>query len=81
MITSHNAGGSVAAQLPAEIVERLLSGDKVVSVDQAAAISGLSASTLKRRARAGDLKLLKLSPRRVGVRLSELGRFLEGCTV
>jgi hypothetical protein len=54
-------------------------GDKVVSVNEAAAMSGVSASTLKRRARAGDLKLLKLSPRRIGIRLSELHRWLEGC--
>lgn len=54
-------------------------GDKVVSINEAASMSGVSASTLKRRARAGDLKLLKLSPRRIGIRLSELHRWLEGC--
>lgn len=56
-----------------------LGADKVISLDQAAAMSGLSASTLKRRARAGDLKLLKLSPRRVGIRLSDFHRWLDGC--
>ncbi len=53
--------------------------DKVISFDQAAALSGVSASTLKRLARAGDLKTLKLSPRRVGIRLSEFHRWLDAC--
>ena len=53
--------------------------DKVISLDEAAAMSGVSASTLKRRARAGDLKVLKLSPRRVGIRLSDFHRWLDGC--
>ena len=53
--------------------------DQVLSLDQAAALSGVSASTLKRRARAGDIKILKLSPRRVGVRISELSRWLDAC--
>jgi predicted DNA-binding transcriptional regulator AlpA len=52
--------------------------DKVISLDQAAAMCGVSASTLKRRARAGDLKMLKLSPRRVGIRLSDFHRWLDG---
>jgi predicted DNA-binding transcriptional regulator AlpA len=55
--------------------------DKVLSFDEAAAMSGLSASTLKRRARAGDLRMLKLSPRRVGIRLSEFYRWLDACGV
>ena len=54
--------------------------DKVLSFDEAAAMSGLSASTLKRRARAGDLRMLKLSPRRIGIRLSDFHRWLDGCT-
>ena len=53
--------------------------DKVLSFDEAAAMSGLSASPLKRRARAGDLKILKLSPRRIGIRLSDFHRWLDGC--
>ena len=53
--------------------------EKVLSFDEAAAMSGVSASTLKRRARAGDLKVLKLSPRRVGIRLSDFHRWLDGC--
>ena len=56
-----------------------LGADTVISFDQAAAMSGVSPSTLKRRARAGDLKVLKLSPRRVGIRLSDFHRWLDGC--
>ena len=55
------------------------SADKVISIYQAAELSGVSASTLKRRARAGELKVLKLSPRRVGIRLSDFHRWLDGC--
>ena len=53
--------------------------DKVISIDQAAALVGVSASTLKRRARAGELKVLKLSPRRVGIRLRDLTSWLDAC--
>jgi predicted DNA-binding transcriptional regulator AlpA len=57
----------------------LSSADKVISMHEAAAMSGVSASTLKRRARAGELKVLKLSPRRVGIRLSDFHRWLDAC--
>lgn len=57
------------------------SSDHVISVPEAAAIAGLSTDTLKRRAKAGDLKILKLSTRRLGVRLSELNRWLDTCVV
>lgn len=53
--------------------------DKVISVRDAAEISGVSMATLKRRAKAGDLNILKLSVRRRGIRLSELQRWLEAC--
>lgn len=53
--------------------------DKVISVRDAAEISGVSTATLKRRAQAGDLKILKLSVRRRGIRMSELQRWLEAC--
>lgn len=53
--------------------------DKVVTIHEAAVISGVSASTLKRLGRAGRLKVLRLSPRRIGIRLSDLRRWLDGC--
>jgi hypothetical protein len=43
---------------------------------EAAAISGLSVDTLKRLAGDGELTILRLSPRRVGIRLTELKRFM-----
>jgi predicted site-specific integrase-resolvase len=55
--------------------------DRVVSMTDAAAIIGVSAWTLKRRAKAGDLTILKLSPSRLGMRLSEIQRFLEASEV
>ncbi len=51
--------------------------DRVINLHEAAVIIGVSAWTLKRRAKAGELTILKLSPRRLGIRLSEIQRYLE----
>jgi hypothetical protein len=51
--------------------------DRVISVHEAAVRSDLSVSTLKRCNKRGELKILKLSPRRIGVRLSDLNAFLN----
>jgi len=56
-----------------------LSNDRVIPVDEAARIAGVSASTLKRRAIAGELTIIRLSPRRIGIRLTELSRWLDVC--
>ena len=61
-----------AAQPPALIVY-----DKVVSIREAAEISGISTSTLKRQLKAGELKIVRLSPRRIGIRLSALHGWLD----
>jgi hypothetical protein len=53
--------------------------DKVVSIQEAAVVSGVSASTLKRQAKAQKLQILQLSPRRIGIRLSEIHRWLNNC--
>ena len=53
--------------------------DKVVSIHEAAVISGVSASTLKRQAKARKLKILQLSPRRIGIKLSDLRVWLDDC--
>jgi hypothetical protein len=53
--------------------------DEVLSLREGAQKARVSVSTLKRRARAGELKLLRLSPRRVGIRLSEFHRWLDAC--
>jgi hypothetical protein len=42
--------------------------DRIISMEQAAAVSGLSADTLKRRY---SDKIIKLSPRRIGMRLRD----------
>jgi hypothetical protein len=51
--------------------------DRVISLVEAAAISGLSPDTLKRCNRRGELEILRLSPRRIGVRLSHLWAFID----
>lgn len=53
------------------------SEDRVVSVHEAALICGVSASTLKRRAISGEIRIIRMSPRRIGVRLTELRRWLD----
>ena len=52
--------------------------DPVVSLPQAAVISGVSVDTLKRAHRRGEIRILKLSVRRIGVRVSELNRYIDG---
>ena len=54
-----------------------LSNDRVISVREAAALIGVSPWTLDRLAKTGRIKILKLSPRRKGIRLSEIHRFLK----
>ena len=51
--------------------------DRVVSVHEAAAKAGISPATLKRCAARGEVQILKLSPRRVGIRLSRLNAWLD----
>jgi hypothetical protein len=51
--------------------------DRVVPLSEAVTITGLSADTLKRCNRRGELKIIRLSPRRVGIRLSDLWAFIE----
>jgi hypothetical protein len=51
--------------------------DRVVPLSEAVTISGVSADTLRRCNRRGELKIIRLSPRRVGIRLSDLWAFIE----
>ena len=51
--------------------------DRIVPLPEASTITGLSVDTLKRCGARNELKILKLSPRRVGIRLSELQRFVD----
>jgi excisionase family DNA binding protein len=52
--------------------------DKVISLPEAAHLLGVSPDTLRRCHKRNELTIIKLSPRRVGVRLSDLKAFLEG---
>jgi hypothetical protein len=52
--------------------------DKVVSLPEAAHLAGVSPDTLRRCHKRQELKIIKLSPRRVGVRLSDLKAFIDG---
>jgi predicted site-specific integrase-resolvase len=51
--------------------------DCIISLPQAARIAGVSPWTLKRRAREGELTILRISTRRIGVRMSELYRWMD----
>jgi predicted DNA-binding transcriptional regulator AlpA len=51
--------------------------DKVVSLPEAAHLAGVSPDTLRRCHKRQELKVIKLSPRRVGVRLSDLKAFID----
>lgn len=51
--------------------------DRVAPLSEAARILGVSPWTLKRQSKAGRITILKLSPRRLGIRLSEIERFME----
>ena len=51
--------------------------DKVISLPEAAHLAGISPDTLRRCHRREEIKIVKLSPRRVGVRLSDLRAFIE----
>lgn len=53
------------------------SADKVISITEAAELAGVSPDTLKRCHERGELKIIKISPRRRGIRLSNLQSFLE----
>jgi predicted DNA-binding transcriptional regulator AlpA len=52
--------------------------DKVVSLPEAAHLAGVSPDTLRRCHKRNELKIIKLSPRRIGVRLSDLRAFIDG---
>jgi len=55
--------------------------DRVISIKEASVRSNLSVPTLKRCAKRRELQILKLSPRRIGVRLSDLKLFLDSRVV
>ena len=50
---------------------------RVLDFNEAATIAGVSPSTLKRRGQAGELKITRLSPRRIGIRADHLAEWLD----
>lgn len=57
------------------------SDDRVVPWKEAAKILGISVWTLKRLGESGKIKVLRLSPRRLGVRSSEITRFTNETSI
>ena len=55
-----------------------IAADRVIPLPEASMITGLSIDTLKRCGARNEIKILKLSPRRVGIRLSDLQAFVDG---
>ena len=51
--------------------------DPVLTLDHSAEVAGVSTYTLRRARNRGEIKILQLSPRRIGIRLSELNRWLN----
>ena len=55
--------------------------DRVYSIDDAAMIAGVSPATLRRRIKEHQIRILRLGPRRIGIRASELERYLKNAEV
>jgi predicted DNA-binding transcriptional regulator AlpA len=51
--------------------------DKIISLPEAAHLAGVSPDTLRRCHKRQELKVIKISPRRVGIRLSDLRAFID----
>lgn len=51
--------------------------DPIISLRDVAALLGIHPDTVKNRARAGKLKLIRVSERRLGVRQSEFQRYVN----
>jgi hypothetical protein len=52
--------------------------DRIVPLPEASAITGVSVDTLKRLHKRKELEIIRLSPRRIGIRLSALWAFIDG---
>lgn len=51
--------------------------DRIVNIPEAARLLGVSAATVRRCCARRELRLIRLSPRRVGLRLSDLAAFID----
>jgi hypothetical protein len=53
--------------------------DPIVPLKDAAALLGCHPDTVRNREREGKIKILRMSPRRLGVHVSEIRRFMAAC--
>jgi hypothetical protein len=60
-----------------QISPHQLGEDRVLTIGEAALRAGCSVATLKRCWRRKELQVIKLSPRRIGVRLRDLNAYLD----
>ena len=51
--------------------------DRVAPMREAAYLTGLCERSLDNAAARGEIKIIKLSPRRRGIRMSEIARFID----
>ena len=51
--------------------------DRILGYPEATRLVGVSRDTLQREAKSGQLRIMRLTARRVGIQLSELRRWLE----
>lgn len=62
-----------------ESVTQNLNDMRIIDLTECARVAGVSLSTLRRRIDAGDgPPVIRMSPRRVGVRADDLSRWIEG---
>lgn len=73
-LLNRHARRKAAAEERAKVLTK---SDPAVTYDQAGDVIGVSMWTVRRLIAAGKLQGIKLSERRVGVRLSEIKRYLD----
>ncbi len=66
---------TVSANIPEDMADQ-----QVLSYRQIEALLGVCEDSIRRAVQRKELKLTRLGPRRVGVRKSELRRWLDHCT-
>lgn len=65
----------IAISVPPDLTE-----DRVLTILQVASAAGVSPDTIRRAAKRDELKITRLSARRVGIRASEYRRWLTAGT-
>lgn len=75
-VPGRNANGASGGRILPHVVRDV---DPVLSYEEAGEIIGISSWTIRRRVADGSLKAIKMSRRRVGIRLSEVRRYLDNC--